>query len=70
MEIQITSTDQVTKIDGVPVRLWNGVTADGLPCKVFVHRIAVANDGDTILDRELKELPPPRKMRLSDILRN
>lgn len=60
MKITITSTSETTTIDGVPVRLWEGVTEQGLPCKVFVHRIAVAKDQDSAqFDRELREQPPP-----------
>lgn len=71
MEIQIKSTDQLTTIDGVTVRLWQGVTADGIPCQVFVHMIAAIEDGKgatAALDRELKELPPPREVALRAIL--
>jgi hypothetical protein len=70
MEIQITSTDQLTTIDGVPVRLWEGVTADGVRCKVFVHRLAVHNNDDVSqFAAELNEqLPPGRHVPLSMIL--
>lgn len=44
--LTIKSTDVVTTIEGVPVRLWEGVSSDGIPCKVFVHRIAVALEQD------------------------
>jgi hypothetical protein len=46
MQMQIESTNTLTTIDGVPVRLWEGVTAGGIPCKVYVHRIAVREDQD------------------------
>lgn len=60
MEIQITATPHTTHIDGVPCRLWEGVTADGTKCKVFVHRIAVHNDDDSSqFERELAEQLPP-----------
>lgn len=70
MKIQIEATDKLTTIDGVPVRLWEGVTADGTPCKVFVHRVAVREDQDqTQFERELREqLPPGRHLPLSAIL--
>lgn len=70
MQITIESTDQVTRIDQVPVRVWNGVTEDGTPCKVFVHRLAVRDDQDTErFERELTEqLPPGRFLPLSLIL--
>jgi len=71
MEIQITATDKITHMHGVPVRLWEGVTAAGIPCKVFVHRIAVAKTEDASqFEAELKEQMPPAApaMLLSQIL--
>lgn len=60
MEIQIKSTDTLTTLDGVPVRLWEGVTANGVECKVFVHRLAVKKDADTSqFEAELKEKMQP-----------
>ncbi len=61
MEILIKATDQITTIDGVPVRLWEGTTANGIPCKVFVHRVAVRDDCDcSAFEAELKEQSAPR----------
>lgn len=70
MKLMIESTDQLTHIDGVPVRVWEGATEDGVPCKVFVHRIAVHNDEDSsAFDHALKEqLPPGRVVDLRQIL--
>lgn len=70
MEIIIKSTDQLTTIDGVPVRYWEGVTAGGVKCKVFIHRIAVHNNDDSSqFDKELKEqMQPGRHLPLSMIL--
>jgi hypothetical protein len=70
MKIMIESTDQVTDFDGVPVRLWEGTTEAGTPCKVFIHRIAIHKDHDADqFSRELAEqLPPGRKVPLSAIL--
>lgn len=70
MNITITSTDQLTHMDGVPVRVWNGVTEKGVRCKVFVHRIAVHESADAEqFDRELKEeLPPGRVIPLRNVL--
>lgn len=70
MELQIKATDQITTLDGVPVRVWEGHTASGIPCKVFIHRIAVHKDEDAAeFDRELREqLPPGRVVPLAMIL--
>lgn len=56
MKIVIEATDKLTAIDGVPVRLWEGITENGVKCKVFVHRVAVHNDEDPQqFERELVE---------------
>lgn len=60
MQIDIVSTETVTEIDGVPVRLWEGSTAGGIPCLVYVHRIAVREDHDASqFAGELAEQQPP-----------
>lgn len=70
MKMTVEATDQTTTIDGVPVRLWKGVTESGTKCEVFIHRIAVHKDEDaTQFDKELKEqLPPSRHVPLWMIL--
>jgi hypothetical protein len=70
MKLMIESTDQLTTMDGVPVRVWRGVTDRGVRCFVFVHRLAVHKDEDaTQFDLELKEtLPPGVAMSLRNIL--
>ena len=70
MNITITSTEQLTHLDGVPVRVWNGVTEKGVRCKVFVHRIAVHESEDVSdFERELKEqLAPGRVIPLRHVL--
>jgi hypothetical protein len=70
VKITIESTDATTGIDGVEVRVWEGTTGDGIPCKVFVHRLAVANEEDAAaFERELeRKLPPGQYIPLSMIL--
>ncbi len=70
MQIAIESTDFITRLDGVECRLWEGVTADGVKCKVFVHRVAVHKDQDaTAFDQELAEqLQPGRYVPLGLVL--
>jgi len=46
MKIEISSTEILTTIDGMRLRLWEGVTNHGVKCKVFVHKIAVHKDDD------------------------
>ena len=60
MEITIKATCMVTDLAGVPCRVWEGVTGKGTKCKVFVHRIAVADTEDAGEFRaELEEQMPP-----------
>lgn len=70
MKIVIESTDQLTTIDGVRVRVWRGTTAGGVGCTVLVHRIAVGKDADaTQFEKELEEqLPPGRFVPLNTAL--
>jgi hypothetical protein len=65
MRIQIESTDGVTIVNGVPCRVWNGVTEGGARCTVLVHRLAVAPDQDAAdFDRELQQTDvPPEALR-------
>ena len=61
MAIQITKTDQIVDLDGVACRLWHGVTAGGVPCEVFVHRVAVREDHDSAaFEAELSEQTPAK----------
>jgi hypothetical protein len=70
MKILMESTDQITSLDGVPVRVWQGTTEAGVPCKVFVHRLAVASSEDSAqFDEELRQqLPPGRSVDLRTVL--
>ena len=70
MHIQIESTEDLTSIDGVPVRRWKGVTASGIECHVFVHRVAVLRTEDcTQFETELKEqVQPGRFIPFSSVL--
>jgi len=70
VKISIEATDKLTRIDGVPVRLWEGITENGVKCKVFVHRIAVHKDEDSEqFEQELVEqLPLGRYVDLRHIL--
>ena len=70
MELLITATDQLTHVDGVPCRVWEGHTEEGVRCLVFVHRIAVPESEDSAaFDRELQtQVPPGRWVDLRYIL--
>jgi hypothetical protein len=44
VRLTIESTDLVVQLDGVPARLWRGVTEAGEVLDVYVHRLAFAAD--------------------------
>lgn len=59
MKLLIEATDQLTRLDGELVRVWNGRTNDGQECVVFVKLIAVHESQDSsAFDRELYESSP------------
>ena len=63
MIITIFSTDLITNIGGVPVRVWKGKTEKGTDCFVFVHRLAVhASQDATEFELELQEQSGPTQI--------
>lgn len=63
MKLTIESTDEITTIDGVPVRRWRGRTESGRPVDVFVHRVATADPwAQAELDAVLAERSRPREL--------
>lgn len=69
MKLTIESTNITTRIDGVPVRLWEGTTESGVPCKVFVHRVAAFDGRHAEFERELSEQSKPAELvPLADVL--
>jgi hypothetical protein len=62
LRVVMTPTGQLTDIDGVPVRMWQGRTDRGVRCLVFVHRVAVDDASDcSEFDSELRGVSEPRK---------
>ncbi len=60
MKMTIESTTKIVEINGVPCRLWEGVSEGGVKLHCFITRIGVAESEDcTVFERELKECRPP-----------
>lgn len=60
MNVQLHSTEKIIEINGVPARVWEGVTEGGVKCHAFITRIAVHKDDDaTEFERELQEHAAP-----------
>jgi hypothetical protein len=60
MELMLTSTTKIVQVNGVPARIWEGVSAAGIPCHAYITRVAVANEEDTRqFEEELQECRAP-----------
>lgn len=60
MKITVENTDKIVELNGVPARIWEGLTDSGIPIHVFVTRIAVNRENDTTqFETELKRTKPP-----------
>ena len=57
MRIQIEPSKIMAEVNGFPVRVWNGITEDGIQVFLFVQAVAVPGDADSEpFARDLKEL--------------
>jgi len=64
MKLQIERRENLVLIDGVPCRVWDGVTEGGAKCLVMVHRIAAPEGQDDSEFRDgLQEQSPPANVR-------
>lgn len=60
MKIQMHSTEKIVELNGVPARVWEGVTESGITVHCFVTRVAVGKDEDTSqFEKELEQHSPP-----------
>jgi hypothetical protein len=63
MKITIRSTTKIVEVNGVPARIWEGVTSTGVPIHCLITRIAVDKDSPPEVfaqfENELKECSPP-----------
>ena len=60
MKISLESTTRLVDINGVPARIWEGMTDGGVRCYAAITRIAAHNDDDNSeFERDLREHAPP-----------
>jgi hypothetical protein len=60
MKVQLHSTEKIVTINGIPARVWEGVTEGGVNCHAFITRIAVhENDDASEFEKELQEHSAP-----------
>jgi hypothetical protein len=58
MKATIESTDLIVDVGGVPARVWNGRTENGVEFLAFITRLAVPEGQDcTQFESELREEP-------------
>lgn len=63
--ILMEPTQELTKMQGVPVRVWEGETMDGVKLFALIARIAVAIEQDqTAFQRALEESAPPKALAI------
>lgn len=63
MRITIESTSKIVQVNGIPCRIWEGQSENGVDIHCFITRVAVRLDKSPakmdIFERELKEQKPP-----------
>jgi hypothetical protein len=60
LKLTLESTTKIVHVNGVPARIWEGHTANGVPVHAYVTRVAVDQAEDAgELERELEEHRTP-----------
>jgi hypothetical protein len=60
MKLTIESTSGIVEVNGIPARVWEGVSERGVKVQCLVTRIAVHNNDDSSqFEAELRETAPP-----------
>ena len=64
MQVTMRSTSKIVEMmvpgESAPARLWEGVTANGIPFYAFICRVAVLRSDDTAeFEKELRETYAP-----------
>lgn len=63
MKLELTPTDMFETVDGVPHRVWTGVTDSGVPVRAGVRYVQPQTHDEDALEEfetELQALPTPR----------
>lgn len=56
MKITLESTSEITKVNGIPARIWEGKTESGIPVFALIAKVGVHADEDVSqFEKELKE---------------
>lgn len=61
MKITAENTNKIVTLNGVPARIWEARTDNGIECILFVVRVAVKDDKDIVeFEQELKKEKAPK----------
>lgn len=62
MRVLIDMSDELVTVDGVMCRIWNGHAENGVPVRLYVHRVAVPIQfPQGIFEKDLIVVDPPNK---------
>lgn len=61
MLVQLHSTDKIVHLNGVPARIWEGITDGGIKCHAYITRIACDKDEPSaaVFEQDLQQHRPP-----------
>ena len=59
MKMQVESTHKIVNVDGVPMRLWEGTTEEGIVICALIAQVVVDPSDITDLDREYQNHKTP-----------
>lgn len=62
MKITVTNTDKIVNLNGVPARVWEGESEQGVPVYCFITRIAIQGNVKEHIEQfeaELKQVAEP-----------
>jgi len=68
MKVTIEMTEELVCVDGVMCRIWNGHADNGVPVRMYVHRVAVPLElPQERFKRELVEMNAPAEEEQLDL---
>jgi hypothetical protein len=68
MKVTLTPTNIFVTCNGVAVRIWEGVTDDGVHCQFFVSGLRIDAEADaTAFNNALKEIDPPIEIHMKEV---
>lgn len=61
MQVQIHSTSKIITLNGIPARIWEGITDSGIKVHAYITRIAIDKDEKNAaeFEKELQEHRTP-----------